>query len=215
MDSVVGALLSVGLSGIGCVISIVMMWTAYTSEMANIVDEKKKEELAAAQMKQKTLVSAELPLTVVLFAFALWFIAVSKDELADELYLAACMNVGISGFIVAIAEGYHFRANTKAILDDPELWGKAIVCVTFAEIAALWSFAIAFLTLSRYEGTVTNLVEPNYITMVASIGSLVAVLLMTKASLEDYTKKILLSMPGIFISMIGFALAYVTMVPPF
>ncbi|MCK4445151.1 MAG: hypothetical protein KAW09_11445 [Thermoplasmata archaeon] len=183
--------------------------------MGKITDTKKREELAEAQMKQRTLISLELPATVVLFSFALWFIAVSKEELADDLYIAACLNMGVSGFIVAIAEGYHVRVNTKAIFEDPELWGKSIVCMTVAEVAVLWSFAIAFLTLSRYEGTVTNLLEPNYITMVASVGSLVAVLLMTKASLEDFTKKIMLSMPGLFISMIGFGLAYAVMVPLF
>jgi len=215
MDSVIGALLSIGLSGIGCLISIVMMWTAYAGEMANISDPEKKEELAAAQMKQRTLISLELPATVVLFSFVLWFIAVSKEELTDDLYIAACLNMGVSGFIVAISEGYHVRVNTKAIFEDPELWGKSIVCMTVAQVAVLWSFAIAFLTLSRYEGTLTDLVEPNYITMVASVGSLIAVFSMTKASLKDFPKKIMLSLPGLFISMIGFLLAYAVMISLF
>lgn len=209
MDLVLGALLSVGLSGLGVAIAMTATLTSYASELNEILDEKKKENVKA-DFQKKIMIYGVMYGTAPLFAFAILFMIAWKD-LPDDLFIAICLNIGISGMLMCLAEGYYVRANMKAALEDHTLWSKSIVGLAFFEIPLMWSFAIAFLTMPGFEGYVVQYVQANIVIAVASIGSLISAALMLRVDLKDLRKRTLTGLPGIIVSMMGLVLALLLM----
>ncbi len=207
MDFMLGALLSVGLAGIGSGIAAVAMWTAFSSELKNIGDEEERNKMDK-ELRPKTLVSLTQPTTGIMFALVIYIMANNKDLMTDEFFIALCLNIGVSAFVVSVAEGFYIRGTMQSVFKYPEHWGKSMVGVALFEVTMIYSMVIAFLTMGGFNGNAVNLIEPNYIVMVASFGSLIAAGLMLRYELKDLRKWIPMGMAGVTVSLIGFLLAY-------
>lgn len=207
MDFVLGALLSVGLAGIGSGIAAVAMWTAFSSELKKIGDDEGRHKIGE-ELRPKTLLSLTNPTTGIVFALVIYIMASNKDLMTDEFFIALCLNIGVTAFVVSIAEGFYIRGTMKAVFENSEHWGRSMVGVALFEVTMIYSMVIAFLTMGGFNGNAVNLIEPNYIVMVASFGSLIAAGLMLRYELKDLRKWIPMGMAGVTVSLIGFLLAY-------
>lgn len=207
MDLVLGAVLSVGLAGYGNLIAAVAMWTAFRTELKKIADEEERQKMEE-ELRPKTLVSMTLPTTAVVFAFVIYFMASNKSLMTDAFFIALCGNIGVSGFIVSVSEGYYIRGTMKDVFKNPEHWGKAIASVSLCEVSVLYSLVIAFISMSGFTGSDAGLFLPNRIVVLASVGSFVAAGLMLRYELKDFQKGILMGLPGVIISISGFVLAF-------
>jgi F0F1-type ATP synthase membrane subunit c/vacuolar-type H+-ATPase subunit K len=207
LDLVLGAVLSVGLAGFGNFIAALAMWTAFSIELKKIadLDERKKME---EELRPKTFVSMTLPTTTVVFAFVIYFMASNKSLMTDDFFYALCGNIGTSGFIVSMAEGFYIRGSMKDVFKYPEHWGKSIASVSLCELSIIYVLAIAFISLSKFTGDDADLFRPNFYVNLSSAGSLVAAVLMLRSELKDFQKRILMGLPGVIISTLGFVLAF-------
>lgn len=207
LDLVLGAVLSVGLAGLGNFIAALAMWTAFSIELKKIadLDERKKME---EELRPKTFVSMTLPTTTVVFAFVIYFMASNKSLMTDDFFYALCGNIGTSGFIVSMAEGFYIRGSMKDVFKYPEHWGKSIASVSLCELSIIYVLAIAFISLSKFTGDDADLFRPNFYVNLSSAGSLVAAVLMLRSELKDFQKRILMGLPGVIISTLGFVLAF-------
>ena len=207
MDLMLGVFLSVGLAGIGSGIAAVAMWTAFSSELKKIGDVEERRKIGE-ELRPKTLISLTHPITGIVFAFVIYIMASNKDLMTDEFFIALCLNIGVSAFVVSIAEGLYIRGTMKGVFEYPEHWGKSMTSVALLEVTTIYSLVIAFLSMGGFNGNATDLIGPNVIVMVTSVGSLITAGLMLRYELKDFQKGILMGIPGVMISLIGFLLAY-------
>ncbi|MEE9116383.1 MAG: hypothetical protein V3U09_05735 [Thermoplasmata archaeon] len=207
MDLMLGFFLSVGLAGIGSGIAAVAMWTAFSSELKKIGDDEERRKMDE-ELRPKMLVTMTLPTTTIVFALVIYFMASNKELMTDDFFIALTLNIGVSGFIVSISEGYYIRGTMKGVFKYPEHWGKTVASVSLCEFGIIYPLVIAFVSMGKLDVNSTDLIVPNYIVMGASIGSLIAAGLMQRYELKDFQKGILMGIPGIMIILIGFFLAY-------
>jgi F0F1-type ATP synthase membrane subunit c/vacuolar-type H+-ATPase subunit K len=207
MDLLLGAVLSVGLSGYGNAIAAIVMWTAFRMELGKIADEEERKKMEE-ELRPKTFVSMSLPTTTVVFALVIYFMASNKSLMTDDFFYALCGNIGTSGFIVSMAEGFYIRGSMKDVFKHPELWGKSIASVSLCELSIIYVLAIAFISMSKFTGDDADLFRPNFYVNLSSVGSLVAAGLMLRSELKDFRKRILMGLPGVIISTLGFVLAF-------
>jgi F0F1-type ATP synthase membrane subunit c/vacuolar-type H+-ATPase subunit K len=211
MDPLLGLVLSVGVAGIGCTIAAVSMWTAFRMELNEIADEEERKKMDE-EFRPKTIVSMVLPTTTVVFSLVIFMIAQSKALITEDFFYFICTNIGISGFIVSVAEGYYVRGTTKQVFENPEHWGKSISNLTLCELPILFVLVIAFTSLSKVTGNDADLFWPNRIVMIGSTGSLVSAALMLRYELKDFQKAMLVGLFGTSISLVSFLLAYMYLV---
>ena len=207
MDLMLGLFLSVGLAGIGSGIAAVAMWTGFSSELKKIGDDEERHKIGE-ELRPKTLVMMTYPTTAIMFALVIYFMASNKDLMTDDFFITLCLNIGVSAFVVSIAEGFYIRGTMKDVFKNPENWGKSVASMAACEFGVIYSLIIAFISMGKFDGDATDLILPNYIVMFASVGSLMVAGLMLRYELKDFQKGILMGMPGIMINMIGFFLAY-------
>jgi F0F1-type ATP synthase membrane subunit c/vacuolar-type H+-ATPase subunit K len=207
VDLLLGAVLSVGLAGLGNVIAAFAMWTAYRIELNEIAvkeDRKKIDE----ELRPKLVVSMTMPTTTVMFAFVIFFMASNKPLMTDDFFYALCGNLGTSGFIVSMAEGFYIGGSMKDVFKYPENWGKSMASVALCEVPIIYCLAIALMSMSIFTGDDSGLFKPNFYVNIASAGSLIAAVLMLRYELKDFKKQILMGLPGVIISTLGFVLAF-------
>ncbi|MEE9224232.1 MAG: hypothetical protein V3U51_05735, partial [Thermoplasmata archaeon] len=179
MDLMLGVFLSVGLAGIGSGIAAVAMWTAFSSELKKISDEEKRRKMDK-ELRPKTLVTMTYPTTGIMFALVIYFMASNKDLMTDEFFIALCLNIGVSAFVVSIAEGIYIRGTMKGVFENPEHWGKSVASMALCEVAIIYSLVIAFVSMGEFNGNAADLILPNYIVMFTSLGSLIVAGLMLR-----------------------------------
>jgi F0F1-type ATP synthase membrane subunit c/vacuolar-type H+-ATPase subunit K len=202
---VIGALLSVGLSVVGMAIAVAITLSSYSSGLKEIVDDKERKEVAA-EFSNKNIVYFVNYSTAVLFSFVILFL-LSQNNIQDDLFYAICLNMGVSGMIMCLAQGYIVRRDMKAVLGNRALWGRSIVSMALCEVPLMYSLVIAFVTMQSTGGDVTNLLQANYVIAATSVSSLICAGMMVRADLVYLNKRMFLAMPGVLIALVGFILA--------
>lgn len=205
MDLVIGALLSVGLSVVGVAIAVAATLRSYSSGLKEIVDDEERKEVVA-DFSRKNMVYLMEYGTAVLFSFVVLFL-LSQKVLQDDLFYAICLNMGVSGLLMCLAQGYIVIKDMKSVLRNRELWGRSIVSLALCEVPLMYSLVIAFVTMQGAGGDLTNLVQANYVIAATSVSSLICAGMMVRADLEYLNKRMFLAMPGVLIAIVGLVMA--------
>lgn len=147
--AVLGAVLAVGLTGMGA--SIGMSWVQQAA--AGVVAEEPEKY-------GKTMILQLIPSSNALYGFVVGFLVVSSiifgdgyASIADSLLVAAfCLPVAIVGTVSCLAQAKVCVAGVHMVAKRGELSGTAIVMAVFIELFALFALIISVLGVLTLAG---------------------------------------------------------------
>jgi F0F1-type ATP synthase membrane subunit c/vacuolar-type H+-ATPase subunit K len=172
-------------------------------------------EMKHSRTMGKFIVMLVMPVTAIIFSFAIWFLGLSH-VIAEEVWFAMGVNMGLAGFFTATGCAAIIHMGAKDVIKDEKKFGKYLTLMELPVTTVIFSFALTFLTMGDTIGDATELAKANYIMGIASAGALVSGVTMRAAGpvSDDHTnfgRVITFGIFGIMISTVGFAYAFLVL----
>lgn len=156
-----------------------------------------------------------LPATAIIFPFTIWFLGnASSDDIAEEVWVAMGINMGLAGFFTATGSAAIINMGAKDVIKNENKFGMYTTLLVIPEMAVIFSYALAFLTLGNDTGAASELAKSNYICGIGATGALITGMIIRAAGpisddFKNFGRIMTFGIMGIFISIMGFAYAFI------